>query len=251
MIKTKNQNQKCLNTNNSNNNLKIYKTKKFENKIPHSTSNHHKNNFLKKGYIQNINTTRANNNISNSNSNRQINITGIDFLKVNKKKNQLRYINNSSNRINSSTQLKKGFSLGKNKSTNLLSSSNEIIKGINDLKKNNHKNFILNGNNSTKNANHLKSLSYNFDIPNFTRPKSSNKKSINYNRDLNNKNKNIKDLKYELNEILQRRCNSKSSRVNDLRGGFKYNLQIPMSGSTGFTVKYTNQIIRDKFASKN
>ena len=250
LIKTKNQNKKCLNTNNSNNNLKLYKSKKFENKIPHSTSNHHKNNFLKKGYIQNINTTRTNNK-SNSNSNRQINITGIDFLKANKKKNQLRYINNSSNRINSSTQLKKGFSLGKNKSTNLLSSSNEIIKGINDLKKNNHKNFILNGNNSTKNANHLKSLSYNFDIPNFTRPKSSNKKSINYNRDLNNKNKNIKDLKYELNEILQRRCNSKSSRVNDLRGGFKYNLQIPMSGSTGFTVKYTNQIIRDKFASKN
>ena len=249
LIKTKNQNKKCLNTNNSNNNLKLYKSKKFENKIPHSTSNHHKNNFLKKGYIQNINTTRTNNK-SNSNSNRQINITGIDFLKVNKKKNQLRYINNSSNRINSSTQLKKGFSLGKNKSTNLLSSSNEIIKGISDLKKNN-KNFILNGNNSTKNANHLKSLSYNFDIPNFTRPKSSNKKSINYNRDLNNKNKNIKDLKYELNEILQRRCNSKSSRVNDLRGGFKYNLQIPMSGSTGFTVKYTNQIIRDKFANKN
>ena len=252
LIKTKNQNQKCLNTNNSNNNLKLYKTKKFENKIPHSTSNHHKNNFLKKGYIQNINTTRANNNISNSNSNRQINITGIDFLKANKKKNQLRYINNSSNRINSSTQLKKGFSLGKNKSTNLLSSSNEIIKGISDLKKINHKNFILNGNNSTKNANHLKSLSYNFDIPNFTRPKSSNKKSINYTKDCNNKNnKNIKDLKYELNEILQRRCNSKSSRVNDLRGGFKYNLQIPMSGSTGFTVKYTNQIIRDKFANKN
>jgi hypothetical protein len=24
-----------------------------------------------------------------------------------------------------------------------------------------------------------------------------------------------------------------------------------MSGSTGFTVKYTNQIIRDKFANKN
>ena len=135
LIKLKNKNKKSLNNNKNlnNHNLKILKNnnKKVENKIPH----HNKNNFLKKGYIQN--TTRTNNNTSNININRQINITGIDFLKANKKKNQIKYINNSSNRINSSTQLKKGLTLGKNKSTNLLSSSNEIIKGISDLKKNN------------------------------------------------------------------------------------------------------------------
>ena len=244
LIKSKNKNKKNLNNNKNlnNHNLKILKNnnKKVENKIPH----HNKNNFLKKGYIQN--TTRTNNNTSNININRQINITGIDFLKANKKKNQIKYINNSSNRINSSTQLKKGLTLGKNKSTNLLSSSNEIIKGISDLKRSN-KNYILSGNNSTKNTNHSKSLSYNFDIPNFLRPKSSNKKSINYIRD-NNKNKNLKDLKYELNEILQRKGNSKSSRANDLKGGFKYNLQIHNSGSIGFNVKYTNKIIKDKFS---
>ena len=59
--------------------------------------------------------------------------------------------------------------------------------------------------------------------------------------------KKVKD--FELNEILQRKNDSQSSRANDLRGGFKYNLNNPLSSSTNFTVKYTNKIIKDKGSS--
>ena len=54
-------------------------------------------------------------------------------------------------------------------------------------------------------------------------------------------------MKVELNEILQRKNDSQSSRANDLRGGFKYNLKNPGNTMNGFTVKYTNKIIKDKY----
>ena len=258
LIKAKHKTQKSLNFNNNinnlNNNLKIFRFKK-DNNIPQTTT-HQKNGFLNTGYIQNVKTTRPNNFNSHNTNNKQINITGIDFMKTNKQKSQIKYIgfsnNNISNRDNNITQFhsKKDFTLGKNKSTNYLM-SNDNPK-INELKNINHNSkIIISGNNTAKNFNHGKSLSYNFDIGNYTqnRPKSS-KKTIFFNN--NNKNsKNTKDLKVELNEILQRKNDSKSSRANDLKGGFKYNLQNPLNSSSGFTIKYTNKIINDKITTKN
>ena len=249
----KHRSQKSLNfnnnSNNMNNNLKIFRFKK-ENNVPQTTQ-HQKNVFLNTGYIHNVKTTRANNLNNNS---KQINITGIDFMKVNKKKSQIKYSgfpsNNISNRDNSSQfQGKKDLTLGKNKSTNYLMSNDNSKVELKNL--NNNSKIMLSGNNTTKNFNHGKSLSYNFDIGSYTqnRPKSS-KKAIFFNgRDNSTKNKNVKDLKVELNEILQRKNDSQSSRANDLRGGFKYNLNNPLSSSTNFTVKYTNKIIKDKGSS--
>jgi hypothetical protein len=254
--RSKNSNSfKNLQVNSSNfpqKNNKIFRHKKTDSMIPIS---HHKNNFLNTGYIQ---TTRVNNFIkSNNNSNfhYQINITGIDFMKTNRKKNMIKYngvpsSNSLSNKEkNSFNPLQKSYNLGINKSTNSLhqnSSNSELMKNEN-LKKN-FKNFIHTGNNTSKNVSHSKSLSYNFDIGDINqgRTKSSNKKN-NFNRQGNSKNKNNKDLKFDINEILQRRGISKSSRATDLKGGFKYNLQIPFNSSSGFSVKYTNKLIKDKY----
>ena len=216
----KHRSQKSLNfnnnTNNMNNNLKIFRFKK-ENNVPQTTQ-HQKNVFLNTGYIHNVKTTRANNFNNNS---KQINITGIDFMKVNKKKSQIKYSdfpsNNISNRDNSNIsqfQGKKDLTLGKNKSTNYLMSNDNSKVELKNIT--NNSKIMLSGNNTTK-YNHGKSLSYNFDIGSYTqnRPKSS-KKAIFFNvKDNNTKNKNVKDLKVELNEILQRKSDSQSSRAND------------------------------------
>ena len=77
------------------------------------------------------------------------------------------------------------------------------------------------------------------------RPKSTIR-MMNYSKE---KKGNLKDLRFELNEILKNEI-SKSSRPNDLKGGYKYNLLSPMSVSTGFNVKYTNKLLKDKFSNK-
>ena len=244
-----------------NNNNKLFRHKKTDSMIPTS---HHKNNFLNTGYI---NTTRINNfnksgNNSNNNFNCQVNITGIDFMKTNRKKNIIKYNgipnSNNNNNINHLKEknfnpLQKSYNFGINKSTNSLHqniSGHELMKNNFENKKN-FKNFIHSGNNTSKNISHSKSLSYNFDLSdlNQTRPKSSNKK-LSFNKQTNSKNKNNnnnKELKYDINEILQRRGISKSSRANDLKNGFKYNLQTPFNSSSGFSVKYTNKLIKDKY----
>ena len=107
LIKAKHKSQKSLNFNNNinnlNNNLKIFRFKK-DNNMPQTTT-HQKNGFLNTGYIQNVKTTRPNNFNNHNTNNKQINITGIDFMKVNKKKSQIKYSgfpsNNISNRDNS------------------------------------------------------------------------------------------------------------------------------------------------------
>ena len=221
-----NKRKESPNKSKQNNNLRLhYKKDSFQ--FPQTTT-HRKNNFLSTGYIQNVNTVRAKN-LSNLNQNQsnQINIAGIDFMKANKKKNQLKYSN---------IPLK-----NENKINNFLhsTSTQEINKGL----KRGSKQF-LNINYQQKNH-HTKSLSYNFDmqIPSI-RPKST-KRFMNYNKD---KKGNLKDLRFELNEILKKGI-SKSSRPNDLKGGYKYNLN-PMSVSTGFNIKYTNKLLKEKFSNK-
>ena len=211
-----------------NNNLRLYHSKKGENSFQFSqTTSNRKNNFLNSYISQNINTIRPHN-LSNlkQNKNNQINIIEIDFSKTNKKKNQIKY--SSFNSFNSNNNpLKNSI----NKSTQ------EMNK---ELKKTN-KNFLNIIPNTTKNH-HSKSLSYNFDnqkIQN-TRPKTSNKRLMNYSKD---KKGNLKDLRFELNEILQRKSNSKSSRSNDKNNSFKY-IKNPMNVSNGFNVKYIGKLIK-------
>jgi len=249
----KNQNNFISNNNNSlklntnNNNLKLMHEKK-------ETIHHHKNNFLKTGYIQNMNTKSNNNNNNNyintvnpNLPNHQINITGIDFTKTNRKKNQIKY-----NSLLNKNSLPENFN-SLQKSANLFSGKSQ--ESLNNKKIINSKNFLHQGNN--KNPLHTKSLSYNFDSIGFStmRPKTSAKKiTPNYSRDNsknsnnnNNKNNNLKDIRIEINDILQKKGVSKSSRANDLRGGFKYNLKNPGNTMNGFTVKYTNKIIKEKY----
>ena len=226
-----------LNTNS--NNLKLMHEKK-------ETIHHHKNNFLKTGYIQNMNTknNNGNNYINTVNANlpnHQINITGIDFTKTNRKKNQIKY-----NSLLNKNSLPENFN-SLQKSANLFSGKSQ--DSLNNKKIINSKNFLQN-----KNPLHTKSLSYNFDSVGFStmRPKTSAKKiTPNYSRDnsknSNNKNNNLKDIRIEINDILQKKGVSKSSRANDLRGGFKYNLKNPGNTMNGFTVKYTNKIIKEKY----
>ena len=87
-----------LNTHSNNNNLKFH-YRKNSYQLSQTTTNR-KNNFLNTGFIQNINTVRLNNNIIQNN---KVNIVGIDFLKISKKKNQLKYsniqMNNENNKI--------------------------------------------------------------------------------------------------------------------------------------------------------
>ena len=129
-----------------------------------------------------------------------------------------------------------------NKINNFLhsTSTQEINKGI----KKGNKQF-LNIEFQPKNH-HTKSLSYNFDmqIPSI-RPKSTIR-MMNYSKE---KKGNLKDLRFELNEILKKGI-SKSSRPNDLKGGYKYNLLSPTSVSTGFNVKYTNKLLKGQFSNK-
>ena len=126
-----------------------------------------------------------------------------------------------------------------NKFNNFLHSTS--TQEINTSLKKENKTFLNIESNSTKNH-HSKSLSYNLDMLN-PRPKSSNKRFVNYIKD----NKNVKDLKFELNEILQKKSNSKSSRINDLKGGYIYNIQNPIIVSNN--MKYTSKIVNDKFSN--
>ena len=211
-----------------NNSLRLYHPKKKDNNFQFpQTTTHKKNNFLS-SYSYNVNTMRSHN-LSNLNQNQsnQVNLSDIDFSKANKKKNPMKYSNN---------YLKHSIN---NKFNNFLHSTS--TQEINTSLKKENKTFLNIESNSTKNH-HSKSLSYNLDMLN-PRPKSSNKRFVNYIKD----NKNVKDLKFELNEILQKKSNSKSSRINDLKGGYIYNIQNPIIVSNN--MKYTSKIVNDKFSN--
>ena len=226
---------------NSNNDRKIYHKK---GESFHATS-HHKNNFLNTGYVT---TTKGN---LNSNMN---NITGIDFMKSSRKKNVIKYTTSLLSKQDEYNKSKPPTQLGSSslnklqKSANFLhpASSQEIIGGLHRKISRPRINSST-GNKTTTNSGHMKSLSYNFDMNNnglnTVRPKSSKKITYNSSNNDNNKKKPFKDFRFELNEILQKRSVSKSSRAQDLKGGFRY--QAPMnSTNSNFSVKYTNKIIK-------
>ena len=194
-------------------------------------------------------------NIANINTNNnQINITGIDFMKSSRKKNPIKYtsalISKQDDYMKPNTALRSTNSVNKlQKSANFLHStaSQELLSSLNRKGSKPRINSST-GSKTSTNSGHMKSLSYNFDVNgiNTVRPKSS-KKVIHYDNSSNNndkKKKSYKDFRFELNEILQRRGVSKSSRANDLKGGFKYHSPINSIGCPNFTVKYTNKIIK-------
>ena len=207
---------KNLNTQPNNNTLKFH-YRKNSYQLSQTTTNR-KNNFLNTGFIQNINSVRLNNNI---NQNTKVNIVGIDFLKISKKKNQLKYtdiqINNENNKIN-----------------NFLHSTS--VQELNKKFRKGNKHFI-NIEFQPKKF-HTKSLSYNFDkpIPSI-RPNTT--KRINNNKEKKG------NLIFEMNEIYNKGL-SKSSRTNDSKG--KYNLFNPLSVSNGFN--YSNKLLNDKISGK-
>jgi hypothetical protein len=59
-----------------------------------------------------------------------------------------------------------------------------------------------------------------------------------------NKRKQSKELKIELNDILNKKNMSRSSRVNEFKNGYKYNVQVGNYSAGGNGVKYTNKIIK-------
>ena len=129
-----------------------------------------------------------------------------------------------------------------------------------DLKRKSSKHKIANSTNlgykTSTNFGHTKSLSFNFDVSgvNNKRPKSS--KKFHYsNNHINDSKKNVNNLRFELNEILQKRGISKSSRATDNKDGFKYG-NVVMGGDINnctsnnnnnvkqYSIKYTNKIIK-------
>ena len=222
-----------------NNDIKIYHHKKGESL--HSTA-HHKNNFLNTGYVT---TTKGNSN--------QINITGIDFMKSSRKKNPIKYTSSLllkqdeyTSKVNPKLRPNNSSSVNKMKqSANFLhsTSTQEIMSSLNRKSSRPRINSST-GSKTTTNSGHMKSLSYNFDVNgiNTIRPKSS--KRIIHCSDSNDtkKKRPLKDCRMELNEILQKGGVSKSSRANDLKGGFKY--QTPINNLNKISLKYSNKIIR-------
>ena len=80
--------------------------------------------------------------------------------------------------------------------------------------------------------------------------KKKKKKPIEKNKNIiNKKKKKLKNLKSELNEILQKKSNSKSSRPVDLKVGYKYNVQNSTNISNGFN-NYNSKLLKDKFIKK-
>jgi RNA polymerase II subunit A small phosphatase-like protein len=198
-----------------------------------------RSNFLKSSYITTTKPSSPLTNLNiNTNNPSKINITNINLLKSTRSKRTSnpikshKYIHNS--RPITSTSSSSVNKLQKS-STNFFSST-------------------TNGSQTTTNNGHTKSLSFNFDINgiNTVRPKSS--KKVVYNTcnigtststgDSFNKRKQSKELKIELNDILSKKNMSRSSRVNEFKSGYKYNVQVGNYSAGGNGVKYTNKIIK-------
>ena len=240
-------NELCSNNNknnntNGNNNHKLFHHKKGES-FQGQTS-YHKNAFLKSS--TNYITTTSN----NSKQINTVNLTSVDFLKSNRRKNPVKYT--SINPLLNKTNLRPGTS----SSVNIKQNTRDI-----DFKRKPSKHKITSSTNlgykTTTNMGHIKSLSFNFDVNglNTVRPKSSKKVQYNHNSNYydikKNTNSQEKDLRYDLTEILQKRGLSKSSRANDNKGGFKYSNVIintgdinPNISNNKFSFKYTNKIMQ-------
>ena len=235
-------NSNDVNSNNiSNGNIQKFFHHKKRDSL-HGENAYNKNAFLKS--TSNYITTSS----SNSKQINTINLTNVDFLKNNQKKNHMKYSPN--HHLLNKTNLRHGTS----SSVNIKKSSREM-----DLKRKSSKHKIANSTNlgykTSTNFGHTKSLSFNFDVSgvNNKRPKSS--KKFHYsNNNITDSKKNVNNLRFELNEILQKRGISKSSRATDNKDGFKYG-NVVMGGDINnctsnnnnvkqYSIKYTNKIIK-------
>ena len=228
------------------------------------SSKNHRNKFLKSGKINkkgvgsssidnvpnklNIDNNSNNNFISNNlQPQNNININNNNFKYIKKKSKDKKFLFN-----HTLVKEKENNILSVSKENNDNTDNNNLLKeNINNsaLNINNHPNFDLtNSSQINQRSESMKNLTNNNnEISNNQnmnknkkkgatnhRPKSSNifkrTKQVNLKkkemkRNASGKNgKNIKSLKYDINEILERRGIAKSNRAKDSKGGIKYNI---------------------------
>ena len=249
-----------------------------------STKNHNRNKFLKTGKINNNfnnkknvvsssldilpnknSTDIQNNNIKKHQNN--ININNNNFNYIKKKNNEKQFLFNRTLKQENDTNKKdnennedkenENNNLNEKISNNSAANINSNFDMSNSCQINQRsesmKNLTGNNkeiNNKKYNKNEKKGIN-----TSTTRPKSSNifkrTKEINVKkkqmkRNASGKNgKNLKGLKYDISEILERRGIAKSNRSKDFKGGLKYN----MSGNYVFNSSNINSSSRIK--SKN
>ena len=269
-ISNNNINNGGISTKNKNHN-KFLKTGKINNKknIVYSTSI---DNFQNKNNSEyNLNNNFINNSKKQQNN---ININNNNFNYIKKKGNDKKFLFNHTlqkgKEKNPETKIKNNDNISDNVDNNLL---NQNISNNSAININNHsniksnfditrscqinqrsesmKNLISNtneiSNNNQFNKHHKKAIN----TTSTKRPKSSNifkrTKEINkkkeMKRNISGKNdKNIKSLKYDISEILERRGIAKTNRAKDFKGPIKYNI----NGNYAFNSTNINSTKRNK-----
>ena len=204
--------------------------------------------------IDNMDNNLSNNIMSHTlQQQNNININNNNFNYIKKNNNDKKFIFNHTI-VKGKEKEKNLYEIDKNNKENMDKNnlSNENINNNSALNINNHpnldlanschinqrsesmKNLTNNNNEISNNPNLNKNTKKRINNSSNQRPKSSNifkrTKQVNLKksemmRNASGKNgKNIKSLKYDINEILERRGIAKSNRAKDLKGGFKYNI---------------------------
>ena len=193
-----------------------------------------KNNFLKTGYIQNKPMNNININLPNNlslsnkfNNQNNININSFDFSKTNRGKNQIKFTLTNTNILKSHyTQKYSPNNRYKNQfDNNIVFPNYNINQNQHSKVKTTYKNKSVvndkesNNNKSNKNKNNENKVNNAINRIKTTRPKSSSTKFEIKNGNKTNKVKYHSKMKFEINEILQKR--GLSGKMNDLKKEIK------------------------------
>jgi hypothetical protein len=201
------------------------------------SSKNHRNKFLKSGKInkKGVGSSSIDNvpnklNIDNNSNNNYKKFLFNHTLVKEKEKNILSVSKENNDNTDNNNLLKENINnsaLNINNHPNFdLTNSSQINQRSESMKNlTNNNNEISNNQNMNKNkkkgATNHRPKSSNI----FKRTKQVNLKKKEMKRNASGKNgKNIKSLKYDINEILERRGIAKSNRAKDSKGGIKYNI---------------------------
>jgi Dullard-like phosphatase family protein len=216
------------------------KQNQFKNSIEKTKKNKkievmkNKNNFLKTGYIQNKPMNNININLPNNlslsnkfNNQNNININSFDFSKTNRGKNQIKFTLTNTNILKSHyTQKYSPNNRYKNQfDNNIVFPNYNINQNQHSKVKTTYKNKSVvndkesNNNKSNKNKNNENKVNNAINRIKTTRPKSSSTKFEIKNGNKTNKVKYHSKMKFEINEILQKR--GLSGKMNDLKKEIK------------------------------
>ena len=240
-----------MTTKNQNNRNKFLKSGKIDNKKNNysssieanqnkmNTNEHPNNNIVKNVHKQHNNININNNNfnyIKKKNNNKQFSFNRTLQQEKEKKadiKNDkiIHERNNNNNKIiNEVKNINNNSAININKHRNLnnklgITTSCHINQRSESMKNLNEKNKDISDNNKKKNQTNYPTTKRPKSSNIFKHQKDANIKKNEIKRNISGKNaKNIKSIKYDINEILERRGIAKSNRAKDLKGGFKYNL---------------------------